>query len=311
MIDINTLVASYHLGNEIAKTSFGRTLHQRYNHLKSKLSPETYSLYQDVIKTCPFQHYYSFELAYKKIQAVYSEKEGSYQKSFFELQDCSEVHSLIDEGNQLGRDIENSLLQMFVGLPLKNNSGTFKSLNLYRAWINLFYQLHSTKIFSYLHQYKAIIENKQGNTQQLIKLKNFYPFSKHNRVLISKLAKNKTDKNIMYSLELFDVLKNSVFQIIFETHFNRLPRLDKNEIVDYREKARNKVRVFSTKVFDIEVFEYQGNFTLLFENNTIKDIGWIKRRLARDLMDDKSYLTIEGLLYPKIDYNLFAANIQN
>ncbi|RKL64819.1 hypothetical protein CR203_24240 [Salipaludibacillus neizhouensis] len=308
MIDINTLVASYHFGDKISKTSFGRTLHLRYNDIKSKLSPETWSLYQNGINTCSFQHYYSFGLAYKKIEAVCSEKEGYFQKHLTELQDCSEVHSLIKDGDQLGRDLENSLHQMFARLPSKNISGTFNSLDLYRAWMNVFFQLQSTKLFSYLRQHKANIENKQGNVQEFMESKEVIPFSRHNRIIIRKLAKKGTDKDIMYSLEFFDSLRNSVLQVIFETHF----KLNKNEIVEYREKERNKVRVFSTKVFGTEAFKYQGNFILLFENNTLQDIGLIKRRVGRNLeMGDKSISTIEGLLYPKSDYNLFVRDLPN
>ncbi|MCB6219951.1 hypothetical protein [Bacillus paralicheniformis] len=309
VIDINTLLAAYHFGNKISKSSFGRTLLLRYNDIKSELSPEAWSLYQDAIKTCSFQHYYSFGIAYKKIEAACSKKEGYFQKSFTELQDCSEVHLLIEEGDQLGRELENSLLQMFARLPSKNISGTFNSFDLYRAWMNVFYQLQSTKLISYLHQHKANIENKQGNVQEFMQSKEVYPFSKNNRILIRKLAVKGTDKDIMYSLEFFDGLRNSVLQVIFETHFNRLIKLNKNEIVDYREKERNKVRAFSTKVFGTEVFRYQGIFILLFENNTLQEIGLIKRRVGRNLeMGDKSILTIEGLLYPKTDYNLFVPN---
>lgn len=105
MIDINTLLAAYHFGNKISKSPFGRTLFLRFNDIKIKLSPEAWSLYHDAIKTCLFQHYYSFGLAYKKIEAICSKKRIS-SKSFTELQDCSEVHLLIEEGDQLGRDLE-------------------------------------------------------------------------------------------------------------------------------------------------------------------------------------------------------------
>jgi hypothetical protein len=312
VIDINTLLAAYHFGNEISKSSFGRTLFLRYNDIKSKLSPEAWSLYQEAIKTCSFQHYYSFGLAYKKIEALCSKKEGHYQKRFTELQDCSEVHSLIEEGDQLGRDLENSLLQMFVRLPSKNISGTFNSFDLYRAWMNVFYQLQSTKLTSYLHQHKAKIEYKQGNIQEFLQSKVVNPFSRNNMILIRKLAVNEIDKDIMYSLEFFDGLRNSVLQVIFETHFNRLFLLNKHEIFDYREKERNKIRVFSTKVFGSEAFKYQGIFILLFENNTLQEIGLMKRRVGRNLeMGEKSILTIKGLLYPKNDYNLFVPDLPN
>ncbi|PFF07165.1 hypothetical protein CN315_14745 [Bacillus cereus] len=312
VIDMNTLIAAYNFGNKIAKTSFGSTLHQKYNEIKSQLSPETWLLYQAAIKTCSFSHYYSFGHAYEKIEAVCSEKDAFYQKCFIELRDSSEVHSLIKEGKQLGRDLENSLLQMLAKLPAKDFSRNFNSLDLYRAWINVFYQLHSTKFFTYLHQHKVIVENKHNNIQQFLESKDIYPFSRYNRILIRKLAIKEIDEDIMYFLEFFDALKNSVLQVIFETHFKHSLQLNKNEIVDYREKERNKVRVFSTKVFGTEFFRYKGNFILIFENNTLQDIGLIKRRVEKNLeMGGKSILTIEGLLYPKNDYNLFVPDISN
>ncbi|PEO24945.1 hypothetical protein COL24_00940 [Bacillus toyonensis] len=307
VIDMNTLIAAFNFGNQIAKVS---TLHQKYNYIKSKLSLETWLLYQDVINTCPFSHYNSFELAYRKIEAVCSSKDGFYQECFIELRDCSEVHLLIKEGNQLGRDLENSLLQMLVGLPSRDIYINLKSLDLYRAWMNVFYHLHSTKLFTYLHQHKANVESKQSNVKQFLESKEIYPFSRNNRLLIRKLDIKGIDKEIMYFLEFFDGLRNSVLQIIFESHFNRSLKLNKNEIVDYREKERNKFRVFSTKVLGTEVFRHKGNFILLFENNIVHEIGLIRRRMGRNLeMGDKSISTIEGLLYPKNDYNLFVPNL--
>lgn len=142
--------------------------------------------------------------------------------------------------------------------------------------------------------------------------KEVYPFSRQNRILIRKLDIKGTHKEIMYSLEFFDGLRNSILQVIFETHFNRSFTLNKNEIVEYKEKKRNKVRVFSTKVFGTDVFKYKGNFVLLYENNKLQEVGLIKRRVGRNLeMGDKSISTIEGLLYPKNDYNLFVPELTN
>ncbi|MDA2207820.1 hypothetical protein PDN36_24570 [Bacillus cereus] len=301
MIDMNTLIAAYNFGNQIAKVS---TLHQKYNYIKSKLPMETWSLYQDAINTCSLAHYYSFGLAYRKIEAVCG-KDGFYKECFIELNDCSEVHLLIKEGDQLGKNLDNSLLQMLVGLPSRDISINLNSLDLYRAWMNVFYQLHSTKLFTYLHQHKATVEKKQSNVQQFLESKEIYPFSRYNRLLIRKLAIKGIDKDIMYFLEFFDGLRNSVLQIIYESHFNRSLKLNKNEIVDYREKEQNKFRVFSAKVFGTELFRYKGNFILLFENNIVEEIGLIKRRVGRNLeKGDKAISTIDGLLYPKVDYNL-------
>lgn len=312
MNDINTLLDSYHFGNKLSKSVFGQTLLLRYNDIKSKLSPEAWSLYQDAIKTCSFQHYYSFGLAYKKIESLCSTQESYFQESFTELHDCKEVFLLIEESTQLGRDLENSFLQMFSRLPSKSISGNFNSFDLYRAWMNVFYRLHSTKMIPYLHQHKAIIENQQRNVQEFMQSKENYPFSKNNRALIQKLAMKGKDKDIMYSVEFFDGLRNSVLQVIFETHFNRLFKLCKKEIVSYREKQQNKIRVFSTKAFGTEFFKLQGIFILILENNTPQEIGFIKRRVVKNFdMGKKTISKIEGLLYPKNDYNLFIPKIPN
>lgn len=90
---------------------------------------------------------------------------------------------------------------MFARLPSKNISGTFNSFDLYRAWMNVFYQLQSTKLLTYLHQHKSNIENKQGNVQKFMESKEVYPFSRQNRILIRKLDIKGTHKEIMYSLE--------------------------------------------------------------------------------------------------------------
>lgn len=77
MININTLIAAYDFGNELVNTSIGSTLYQLYGDLMSQLSPETWSLYITGMKTCRFSHYYSFECAYKMIEAIASKNEIS------------------------------------------------------------------------------------------------------------------------------------------------------------------------------------------------------------------------------------------
>lgn len=310
MININTLVASYHFGSKLAETPFGRKFHLRYKDIKNKLSPETWNLYLDAIKKFTFQHYFSFDLAYKKIKDICSGKEEYFQESFIELQNCSELHTLIEEGNQIGRDLEDSLNQMFASIPTKSTSGIFDSLDLYRAWMDVFYQMHSTKLFSYLHQHKANIQNKQGNVQKFIKSKEIYPFSRQNRILIRNLTNKRSDIDIMYSVEFFDSLRNSILQVIFETHLNYHLRLNKNEISNFREKEQNKVRVFSTKLIGADAFKYQGNFIMFIEDNILQDIGLIRRRVGRYLeLNERFITTIEGTLYPKTDYHLLAIGV--
>jgi len=312
VININTLISAYHFGKKIADTYIGSTLYQKFNDIKNRISPKTWLIFNESINTCFFSHYYSFGYAYKKIKDVSLEKEGFYKKCFIELQDCSEVQSLIEEGNQLAKEMENSLFQMLANLPSREPTGIFNSLELYRAWMNVFYQLHSTKLFAYLHHHKDIIKNKQENIHQFLASKKVFPFSKHNRLLIRKLAKKETDYDTMYFYEFFDSLRNSILQVTFETHFKRSLILNKNEMVEYKEKKINKIRVFSTKVYGSDIFRYNGSFILLAENNKLKDIGLIKRRVGRNIeLGDESLSTIEGLLYPKKDYKLFVPDVPN
>lgn len=306
MININTLIAAYDFGNEIANTSIGSTLYQLYGDLKSQLSPETWSLYIAGIKTCRFSHYYSFECAYKIIEDLASQNEISYKKCFTELQKCENLQTLIEKSNQIARELQNLLLHTLAKLPSKETSEIFESIDLYRAWMNVFYHLHSTKIFAYMQKHKDVIKNKQDNTQKYLDLKTMYPFSKHNRILINRLAEKETDIDIMYFYEFFDSLRNSMLQIIFETHFDHSLKLNKGEAIHYREKELKNIRVFSTRLFMTESFKNNGMFILLFDQDTLQDIGLITRVIEKYKENgEKPIKIVKGILYPRNDFHLF------
>jgi hypothetical protein len=306
VININTLIAAYDFGNELVNTSIGSTLYQLYGDLMSQLSPETWSLYITGMKTCRFSHYYSFECAYKMIEAIASKNEISYKKCFIELRDCEKLQTLIEKSNQIARESQKLLLHTLAKLPSKEKSEIFESIELYRAWMNVFYHLHSTKLFAYMHKHKDIIKSKQENTQQYLELKKVYPFSKHNRLLIKKLAEKETDIDIMYFYEFFDSLRNLILQIIFETHFNRSLKLNKGEAIQYREKELNNIRVLSTRFYMTEAFKNNGMFILLFDQNTLQDIGLITRTIEKYKENgEKPIKIVKGILYPRNDYHLF------
>lgn len=65
------------------------------------------------------------------------------------------------------------------------------------------------------------------------------------------------------------------------------------------------MRVFSSKIFGLDVFKHKESFILFMENNIAKEIGLIKKSVGRNIeLDDKAISIINGVLYPLEDYNL-------
>ena len=310
MININSLTATYNFGEELSKTSEGISLWEKYDILKAELSSKTWFFYQKAIDSCAFSHYFSFEHAYKKIEILYYEKNETYQECYIELRDCKELKQIIKEASQIGAELDSLILHTLQRVPLKDNEGLLNSYKLYRSWMDLFYQLHSTKMLAFLQECKKLMVSSDNNYHIFSESKNKFPFSKFNRSIINNLAKNDLEKEMLMSFEFFDSIRNLIPQLIFDTHFRRLFKLEKNDVVYYKEKMKNNIRAYLIEISVDEFQSHKGDFIFLFEGNKLKDIGVIKKeKIEYNEIQSGYTLKISGILYPEKDFDLLIPTI--
>lgn len=302
---INTLIAAYQFAKELKETSYGKDLYEGFYRLKESLSDRAWSIYRDVIYTCKFDHYFSFGLAYNKIELSQSENNTYLRNVYVELRDCDELHSFIKLSDRVARDFEQSYIKLTQNLPIMGNDGVSYSFELYRAWLDLFYNLNNTKIFYYLHTKIGNERLKDESIKDYLEKREVYPFSSQNRRLIRRLGRSERDQRDMWFLEFFESTRKNVFQLIYETHLDFHIKIDKEEAIQFREKEFDKIRAYKVKIDGIRGFS-RGDFLVLYEDGKPQDIGIIQRRTAIDFEKGEKALTIiTALLYPRKDQEIF------
>ncbi len=303
---INTLVAAHGLGLEIKQTSVGLQLYEKVKMLKKQLSEEAWSMYDSVLKSCGTVHYDSFKVALETISYMKSSDNLGVSTICQELFNSSELHEIIHQSTQFARHMESFFLKILSGPVPDKISNELNTLKLHRAALNLFYNFHNTKFFSYLHEEIGQEKMKNPIVEEYILSKNPVALSKSNRRLIDKLVRDKNMKDLLYFIEIFDGIKSFVLQLIFETHFDLLLSIEKKDMFKYNEKECSNIRMFKAKTPNIDVFN-RGNFLFFYDGETIEDIGLIYKKIVRNMEDEKIRTTIiEGIIYPTNDQYLFA-----
>jgi len=304
VFNINTLIATFQFAKELKRTSYGEDLYNKFYLLKETLSIKTWSIYRDVIKTCKFDHYFSFDIAYKKIEQSQLDESTHSNNVIIELNASKELHSLIKLSNKYGEKLEQSYFELLSNLPIKDNNNFFHSFKLYRRWLDVFYSLHSTKLFYYLHSKigKENFENKL--IQQYLDQREIYPFSSQNRKLVRELRSELNERDLWF-LEFFESTRRSILQLIFETHFDFSLEIRKEEIIQIQTKTSEDIRLCKIKIKGLYGLS-QGDFLILYEDDEVQDIGIIQRKTVYGFEKREETLsTIIVLLYPKDDKEMF------
>ncbi|MGP4073734.1 hypothetical protein ACTWQB_14410 [Piscibacillus sp. B03] len=310
MFKINTLIAAYQFARQMHKSPNGKDLYKRFYGLSESLSEKSWSFYKDVIQTCKFSHYYSFGIAYKKIEGYQSGNGSAYLKDVSkELRNNHNLHSFIDDCDKLAQNLEMSYLDLNGNLPMFDNVGILNSFELYRTWLDLFYYLHNTKIFYYLHSKIGKEKLKEKSIQKFLEQREVYPFSSRNRRLLRRLGRSKHNQHDMCFLEFFESTRKNVPQLIFETHFGFQLEIKKEETTTYRENEIDKIRAYKIQKSGLCGLT-KGNFLILYEGDEVQDIGIVKRKTVINILENENALsTLSGILYPKTDQELFFCDV--
>ncbi|QHJ69213.1 hypothetical protein [Planococcus halotolerans] len=305
---INTLIAAYQFSKDLKATSQGKDIHEGFYKLKDFLSKTAWSIYREVVYSCQFDHYFSFEIAYKKIELSQAENNASFKNAFIELRDCSELHSFIKLSYKFARNLEDSYMEFTIKLPMKSNGGIIDYFPLYRSWLDLFYNFHNTKFYYYLHSKIGRERLKDKSFEEYFKERDHYPYSSLNRRLIRRLGKTERELQDLWFLEYFESIKKYVFQLIFETHMDIILEINKEDVIHFRENEAGKIRACKIKVNGLSGLS-RGGFIILYIGGELQDIGLMQSKRVYNLSKGEEVIsTINVLLYPRIDHELFFLN---
>ncbi|NGY80543.1 hypothetical protein F6Y02_41555 (plasmid) [Bacillus megaterium] len=305
MSTINTLIAAFNLGIEIRKTKIGNEILESVKNLKKSLTKETWSTYYTALQSCETAHYHSFKVAYKKIESMESNDYPNIKIIMQELENSTELKSLIQKTSRLAINIDTLFLKMLYSPVPYKICDELNTLKLHRACLSLFYYLHNTKFFYNLSQNIG----KEKLADPLIKeyelSKEQIPMSKYNRDLIHRLSPDESMKNSLYFIEVFESIKDFTLQFIFETHFNLNLKIEGRNFIKYKERKINKIQTFKGRIPN--TVSNSGKYIIIYEEEKIKKIGLILTKITRwGENEDKCHTTIQGLIYPSNDYNLFS-----
>jgi|SRR5690625_18775 len=308
VFNINTLSATLQFAKELKSTLYGNDLYNKFYLLKETLSIRTWSTYIDIVKSCNFDHYFSFDIAYKKLEHSLLGENTHLNNVIIELNASKELHSLINLSNKYGEKLEKSYVELSSNLPIKDDNNFFYSFQLYRSWLDMFYSLHSTKFFYYL-QSKIGKENfKNKLIQQYLNQREDYPFSSQNRKLVRELSSELNEHDLWF-LEFIESTRRSIFQLIFETHFDFSLEIRKEEAVQIQTKKSKNIRLCKIKIKGLYGLS-QAKFIILYKDDEIQDIGIIQRRTVNSIERGEDALSIINvLLYPKDDQELFSFDL--
>lgn len=305
MIKINSLTSAYKIGEDFKSSYDGQKLQQIFFSLKEQLTNDTWVFYIGIVNKYDYKHYYSFGLAYEEIRMACEKHTNIITDFYIELKKCDEVHSLIQLGNKIGKNFDETFMKILGKLPVKDDNELFYSFSVFRSWLDLFYNLHKTKLFYFIKtrindsKFKNdFIDNFLGNRTEKI-------YSVFNRQLIKQLAHNNEDRSDLWKIEFFCTLKTGILQMIFEMTFDFQLELQKNDIVYYKELKNNQMRLVKIK-FSNPTNLFKGDSIFIYKDEKLVDIGIILKGITKYSSDTNETVNIIiALMYPKIDKNIF------
>lgn len=303
---MNTLISAYNFGNTFSKTYLGNQLYGNYSNIQKSISNKAWGIYRKAVFVNSENHYFSFKLAFERIKYLSEKEEGFYKEIFDELNSCSELHLLMEESERFGGNLQDLIDKMINNTPTASDFNLMKSSDLYRVGLDLFYCFQSTKFLIVFHEYKINSKKNYSIIDKYLQERIDRPFSTLNRNLIQKIMKSELDQKLMNVMEFLDGFKSFVPRLIFDIHFDNVYKVNDNETTLYRERIINDFRIFSFKKMGLDFFNSRYKFILIFDDNIIKDIGYIKKIKINNMeLGPNATSFVYGVLYPTKDYNIF------
>lgn len=276
---------------ELNKTEEFKLLNKQYSELKSTLSKEAIQLMDFLMNEYEFTNFYFFTFVKYNIDNMTNKAISEDQKSEI-LHGVKNITGISDE---IGNSFQNEIMSFPKEMPSLNKTILTQNFDLLNKMQILFYYFLKTVDFTKIFTDEGRKKYEESHIKNFIGEvpENVLKFRKNN--LIEKYAKDFEDKKFMSELLKLNFYNKIIPILIFQYTFNKILTLNKDDIIETREKHLGELKLSKLKlknyVFINERFMEldNGNIGLIlkvigypFDNLTIvwvlsldkKDIGF-------------------------------------
>ncbi|HHQ8912967.1 TPA: hypothetical protein ACSVZR_003221 [Bacillus cereus] len=307
---MNVSDAAYRTGIALKKSKDGRKHKELYDKLCSELSSEARKCILDILNNFKFvgfgHHFRSFLILNDILE---ENKDNEFFKTHIEeIFSKGEYFELLKLSDKIAQELEETIQNLYkVNEPIKY-FGTSQEVvpKLRRALQDMQIQISRSGFQEWLllnntnqNRVLSLTTDYEGERESL-------PFSKKNRLLRIRLATKDGDLEILNKIETITLMMGYVKQIIFNAHLDNIVELNVNQLLKYRLRNIDDIKIGVLKIND-EVF-FNPSFLIKLHNGYKVNYG-IAKSFNSQFQNRGEYFDVQTkisvYLFPENDTNFF------
>lgn len=229
---------------ELNKTEEFKLLNKQYSELKSTLSKEAIQLMDFLMNEYEFTNFYFFTFVKCNIDNMPNKAINEDQKSEI-LHGVKNITGISDE---IGNSFQNEIMSFPKEMPSLNKTILTQNFDLLNKMQILFYYFLKTVDFTKIFTDEGRKKYEESHIKNFIGEvpENVLKFRKNN--LIEKYAKDFEDKKFMSELLKLNFYNKIIPILIFQYTFNKILTLNKDDIIETREKHLGELKLSKLKL---------------------------------------------------------------
>lgn len=307
---MNVSDAAYRTGIALKKSENGRKHKELYDKLCNELSPEAKQHILEILNSFKFvgfgHHFRSFLILNDILE---ENRDNEFFKAYIEeVFSKEEYFELLKLSDKIAQELEVTIQNLYkVNEPIKY-FGTSQEVvpKLRRALQDLQIQISRSGF-----QEWVILNNTNQNrilslTKDYERERESMPFSKKNGLLRIRLATEDGDLEILNKMETIILMMGYVKQIIFNAHLDNIVELNVNQLLKYRLRNIDGIKIGVLKIND-EAF-FNPSFLIKLHNGYKVNYGIVKNFNSHfqnrgEYFDVQTKISV--YLFPENDTNFF------
>jgi len=293
---MNIVEASYKVGLGLKESKEGRELLSLYKNAKESVPGQTWRNFEKVGQQKWGKHYLSYPYGLEIFQA--NKKRNNLppplKEDIEKVLSSSCITLLCNECKIIGKNLEEVVKGIFRPILPQEFNGIETSPKLIRALQDLSLSCQKTGLLKLFFQNfrSKHVQEKMKEFENKKNQINSTPFNHQIRKMIRTIASQEVPIELIYKMEAFSVILDIIKQVIYESHFDLILNLNKENIIVLRERERNKLDVFSMRLSDhmLDVINWNGSIIKFdIDNRTKFDFGKKKTITLDERFTNKNY----------------------
>lgn len=304
---MNIVEASYRVGLALKKSREGKELLFLYKEAMESVSSQAWSDFEKVGWRKWGNHFFTYPMS----QSIFEENRVNDKLPLPLKEDIEKVISsdkikiFSNSCEKFGIALEDVAKSIFAPTISKTFANIDTPPKLVRALQDLGICCHRTGFLKFfLQNYKSReFQEKMSELEEKKKHLKSTPFSHQIRKLVRDIAKNKQTVEKIYITEAFSGVLDVIKQLIFETYFDLVLDLNKDDIKIFRKRGINKLELFSIRLNEhrADVMNWNGSIIRLNESGETNFALVKKRKLSFMGPNSSLKICICGIIYPHDD----------